>query len=207
MEVNNPIPRLLACLSCAVFAGTASAATTRTTFRGDSILAFWNSSDACVSRSIDVIASRDSTGGKATTYNTFIFFFEQDLCANTLTFATSNATSPPLTPHGAKWAAIQGSATIDGWTSDPYGNGFTQFTHVATVDLRFDAAESPTHSRSSSSTFSPTGTMIMHANGNYAPSIGTGSIMLEDGTQLLAGPSDYADYGVTSSASLTITHK
>jgi hypothetical protein len=209
IEVHNAIPRLLAFVSCAAaFIGAANAATTRTSFRGDSIFAFWNSNDVCLIRSINVTANRDSTGGpgKPTTYNTFIFFFEENVCANTATFATSNADSPQLSPHGAKSATIQGSATFDVVVIDLSGGNTTQYTQLATVNLRFDATEAPTHSRSNSTTISPAGMMSLHTNGTYAPSVGTGSIMLDGGTQLIAGPSDYADYGSTSSANLTIVH-
>jgi len=202
--------RFLGFVAVATFAcsGLAGASTVRYTQRGDTANGIWNSNDGCTYRSAYLYAGKGVTisPSKSLTNYLNLTVYIQNICTGDLDWGSPvDGTGAILTLHGATSATLKGVVAMSMSHSNVYTGDYVAYTTNATLDLSFTAFETPIRTRSDSSTISPGLVVVQHRlKGTLAYAIGTGSMVLDDGTQIINGNSDTASIGQNDESTLTM---
>jgi hypothetical protein len=193
-----------ATLACSELAG---ASTARYTQRGDTANGVWSSNDACVYRSVYIYAGKNVniSPDKSITNYVNISISVQNICTGDFDFGNQvDGTGAILALQGATSATLKGVVALSMSHSNFYTGSYNQYTTNAIINVSFAATSGPTRTRSETSTIAPGVVVTNRISGTLAYAIGTGSISLDDGTQLINGDSASASIGQSDNATLSI---
>jgi hypothetical protein len=211
MKTSMPGGRLqslaLAAAATLACSGLAVASTARYTQRGDTANGNWNSNDSCLYLSAYVYSGKNVniSPDKSIASYVNLGIYIQNICTGDIDWGNQvDGTGTVLALHGATSATLKGTVAMSMSHSNIYTGSYSAYTTNAKVDLSFAATSGPTRTRSETSTIAPGVVVTNRVSGTLAYAIGTGSILLDDGTQLINGKSDSSSIGQSDSSTLSI---